>query len=1822
LLRVFNMDKLDYNNDPQKKGDGFFDFISGLTVDTQNGRIIFTTKEPFGELLFDKLKNTASLEDYADVNTYNANQKKYVFSSLYRKTQTQAMQESDKNKFQLKGKYKSSGGEGISLGATNVPRGSVVVTAGGRVLQEGIDYSVNYQAGRVQILDPSLQASGTPISVSVENNAVFGQQTRRFMGINVEHKFSDKFQIGATYLKMTERPFTQKTNYGQESINNTIFGANGNYSTEIPFFTRLVNKLPNLDTDVPSNLSFRGEVAFLKPGTPKTDQFEGEATVYVDDFEGSQSAIDMKSPFAWSLSSSPVGFGGEIAENNLTYNDKRAKMSWYSIDPTFYTAQRPAGINDNDISRNDTRRILSSELYPNTDIAVGETTVVSTLDMTYYPTERGPYNFNASASGNILPTPQNNFGGIMRSISSTNFEQANVEYIQFWMLDPYTGTGSANPVNEGELTFNLGEISEDVLKDGRKLYENGLPAGGANSNVIETNWGKVPASQSLIYAFDTNEANRSQQDVGLNGLSDAEENTKYPTFAGTDPAQDNYQYFLSASGSIVDRYKNYNGAEGNSPVNVSDTNRGSTTTPDVEDINRDNTMNTIDAYYKFTVKIKPNIQVGDPYVVDSRTTEVTLPNGNVTDARWIQFKIPILEATATNIEGGISDFRSIRFMRMFMSGFTDKVTVRLGALDLVRGEWRRYNNTLQASDLDPTDDPTGFDVTAINVEENSNRLPIRYVSPPNVEREQLYNNNSVIKQNEQSLSLKVYDKTLPKNGTEGLEAGDSRAVFKNVDVDMRQYKKLKMFLHAESLRMPSAEFPVGEGNPVQDNKMVAFIRFGNDFTNNFYQIEMPLKITSQTATSATDIWPAENEIDLQTALLTQLKILNLKGTQPLDTNGIFYQDATALDPSAKAGMRLGIKGNPNFGYVRTIMVGVKNPSSTDYVRGEVWFNELRLADVDNKGGMAAVSSLDANLADFMTLSATGRMNTIGFGSLEQSPNERSREDTKQYDIVTNINLGKLLPKKWGVNLPFNYAVGEEIITPQYDPFNQDIKLKQLLDVTTDPIDKAEYKNRAIDFTKRKSINFIGVRKDRGAEQKQHFYDPENLTVSYSFNETEHHDFEIEGLLDQQVRTSADYAYTFQPKAIEPFKKTKFLKKSSYWKMLSDFNFNYLPTSVNFSSTILRQYNKQQYRQIEVQGIELSPLFKRNNMFNYNYGFNYNLTKSLRFNYTATTANLVRNYFDANNDPIDDFTIWNDYWNIGEPNQHSQQLTANYELPINKIPALAFIKSDYTYIGDSSWQRATLALQSFKASDGNTYDLGNTIQNASSHKLNTAFNMDTFYKYIGFKKRGAKKETPKAVVTPPSAPKPGEKVVAKPKVKEIKPNVFVDGLIGLATSIKNIQINYTETSGTMLPGYLPSVGFLGSSKPTLGFVFGLQDDVRFEAAKNGWLTNYSEFNQNFTQVKTKHLTANANIELFPDLKIDLIADRTHADNFSEQFDAVGGVYNSHSPYNSGNFSISTVLIKTAFSASDETTSAAFDNFRENRLVVADRLAAISYGTSQFPRVTDVNNPNFGYPVGFGKNNQAVLLPSFLAAYSGSDASGVSLGAFKNIPIPNWTVKYTGLMRYKFFKDKFKRFSLQHAYKAAYTINSYRSNFKYTDPASTDTGGNFENKNIIGNVNLTEQFSPLVRLDFEMKSSIKILAEMKKDRTMSLSFDNNLLTELKGVEYVVGLGYRIKDVRIKSRLADNATGEIKSDVNIRSDVSFRNNKTIVRNLDYNNNQLAGGQNIVSAKLTADYSFSKNLTTLFFFDYSFSKAVISTSFPLTAIRAGFTIRYNFGN
>ncbi len=1803
LINVFNFDRLNVYNDVQEGGDGFFDFIPGRTVETQSGRIIFTKVEPFGEYLFELLRNDASeVYDVENDQGYNPNQEKYVFRDLYAKTKAASLEDAAKNRFQIKGRYKSQGQSGIPIGAFNVPRGSVRVTAGGRQLQEGVDYTVNYQGGTVQLLDPSLEASNVPINISVENNAVFGQQTRRFTGVNVEHTFNENFVINGTLINLNERPLTQKANFGVEPVNNTVFGLNGIFSTELPFLTRLANKLPNIDTDAPSNLSLRGEVALLSPNSPKNADFNGETTSYLDDFEGAQALIDVRGFLGWTLASPPLEFfpGNSLPGStpddplNLTSGYGRAKMAWYTIDPIFYTNQRPSGLTDNDVSLNETRRVFIDEVFPTVDIAQGQTTVQGTLDLAYYPERKGPYNNNPGFDG---LSPEQKWGGIMRPLSSTNFEQSNVEFVQFWVLDPYVD-GIAT--DAGELVINLGNISEDILKDGRKQYENGLPATDGDVLVSPTSWGQVPSSQSLVYAFDANEANRSLQDLGLDGLSDEAEAAVYNN-PGDDPALDNYTYYLAREGGILERYLDFNNPEGNSPVSVTNTDRGSTTLPDVEDIDRDLTMNTVNSYYEYRIPIKPNTTIDDQYVTDIREgVTPTLANGQQLNRRWIQYKIPLSDFT--DAVGGIADFRSISFMRMYLTGFNSDVVLRFATLDLVRGDWRTYLSTLQTNEDDPADDLTTVDVNTVNIEENSGRIPIPYVLPPGVVREQLNNNNTIIRQNEQSLSFLLED----------LEPQDSRGVFKNINIDVRQYERIRMFMHAEEV----LESDYGGG----ETPLVGFLRIGTDFSENFYQIELPLEFTPFTARSPREIWPEVNEINLD---LDQLNLIKSRGIEQGTLSDLTYYEfvdgqlieVSENTPHTVGRQRIAIKGNPSLGSLRAMMVGVKNTDNLP-ARGEVWFNELRLAGLDNQGGWAATAALDANMADFMNVTATMNRSTSGFGSIDQIPNERAREDTRTYDVVTNVNVGQLLPGKWGIQLPVNYGFSETLITPEFDPVYDDLKLEDRISQAATPADADRVREQAEDYTKRRSFNLIGVRKDRSADAKPNFFDVENFTFNYSYNETNHRDFEIAELREQRINAGVVYAHEFQPLEVAPFAKNDSILSGRYWQWLKELNFNLLPTSISMNADINRTFNQQRFREVFEPGVEtlaLPTLQQRNYLFNWQYAVNYNITKSLRANLTASNNSIVRNYFNADGDDRSginsDLNIWDGFFDVGEPNRHSQILQVNYDLPLDKFPFLNFMTAQYTYNSNFDWQRGGDALREVAGEDINT------VQNASTHNMVVNMTLQGLYDYLGLVKRdGTEPPARSGPLTPVSDG--DEEEEKKPKKTSKAFNTLVD----ILTMVKRGTVNYTESRGTVLPGYTRSVGFIGTSKPTLGFVFGSQADVRFDAARRGFLTTFPEFNSQFMQNLSRQLSITATAQPTPDLTIDLVADRQFATNLLENF-RVEQLADDNFEYvqlltnNSGNFSISNIMIATAFSQSDEFNSTTFEQFKENRLTIANRLLASQPGLDTGNRDAD------GFPERFGKTQQDVLLPAFVAAYTGQSAENVNLGAFRNIPLPNWTIKWTGLMKNKWFKERFRRFSIQHGYRSAYSINNFQTNLEKQNGLFEPETGNIRPDDIISNVVLNDQFNPLIRLDFEMENSLSVLAEVRTDRALSLSFDNNLLTEVNGREYTLGLGYRIKDVRFVTNIGGEQT-RLKGDLNLKADISLRDNETIIRNLDIDNNQITSGQQLWGINFTADYALSQSLNALFFYDHSFSQFKVSTAFPQTSINAGFTLRYNFGN
>ncbi|MFT5749331.1 MAG: cell surface protein SprA, partial [Ancylomarina sp.] len=1066
LLNLLNLDNLNSQLDPSP--DGMFDFIEALTIYSNKGRIIFPSTEPFGSYLRSKITNNGIAD-------------KYAFDELYTKTQNEAQQIAEKNKYVLKGSYKSTGGSEISLNALNVQPGSVDVKAGGIKLIENIDYTVDYTLGRVKIINQALLEAGTPISISSESNSLFNIQTKTLVGVQMDYQFNNDFNLGATVMHLSEQPLTQKVNIGDEPISNTIWGFNGSYRTESMFLTNLVDKLPFIETKEPSQISVEGEFAQLVPGHNKAIGSSG--TAYIDDFEGTETSIDMKNYNAWVLASTPQNHPDEFPEgnlnNDLAYGFNRAKLAWYIIDPLFNrnTSTTPSHIRSDkeQLSNHYVREVYEEEIWPNKETATGVPTNISVLNLAYYPAEKGPYNYDVDGQANVsagmntdgtLKNPETRWGGMMRKIETNDFEAANIAYVEFWMMDPFVYDQTHKG---GDLVLNLGNISEDVLKDSRKGFENGLPTSSSVVLVDSTAWGRVPLVQSLVNAFDNDNQSRKFQDVGMDGLSTEDEKTFFDKYildiqnsaslgAGSkaysdalfDPSNDNFHYFRGSEFdanevSILERYKDFNGPDGNSPtadLSVESYPTSATTLPDVEDINHDNTLSETEAYYEYKIHLEPNeMSVGQNFIVNRVESTVDLANGTKGIVNWFQFKVPVEDYE--DKYGNINDFTSIRFMRMMMRNFEEDVVLRFATLDLVRDDWRKYDQTLRP-DLTPSSEDTRFEISAVNIEENAEKEPVNYVLPPGIDRVVDPSNPQLLQLNEQAIQLKVTD----------LEEGDSKAAYKTLNMDIRKYGTLKMDVHAENI----------DGLALNDDDdLSVFIRMGSDYQNNYYEYEIPLKMTpygSYTNENLDDrliVWPDANRFDFKLELFSGIKQMRnsemRQAGSSTDLLTVYSRNVNELDSNSEAvadNNMISIKGNPNLANVRTVMVGIRYPqegNADDGVRRavEVWLNELRLTDFDEDGGWAANLRVTTKLADLGTLTWAGSRMTAGFGGIEDGVNNRNKEDVFQYDFSASLELGKFFPENSGVRIPMYYAISEETSNPEYNPLDPDIPLDVALD---------------------------------------------------------------------------------------------------------------------------------------------------------------------------------------------------------------------------------------------------------------------------------------------------------------------------------------------------------------------------------------------------------------------------------------------------------------------------------------------------------------------------------------------------------------------------------------------------------------------------------------------------------------------------------------------------------------------------------------------------------------------------------------------------------
>ena len=1903
LLEVMNLDRLDANNEFHR--DGRFDYITGYTVNESSGKIIFPVVEPFGSHLRKRINNDQVAKDY-------------VYQELYDSTLTVAQQYQDKNKFVLSGEYQASSGNTINLNAMNVPRGSVVVTAGGVVLTENSDYTVDYNMGTVTITNQSIIDAGTNISVSLENQSTFSQQRKTLLGLDLDYAFNKDFHIGGTLMHYGEKSLTEKVSIGDEIVNNTIWGVNMSYKGKFMWLTNLLNKIPTVNATAPSTINFTGEFAQLIPHQSRTGSNAGSS--YIDDFESTQSGIDLRSPYSWFLASTPYDpsasglFPESGASNDVSYGKNRALLSWYYIDRLFTqrnSSYAPGYIkNDLDqLSNPYVREIPYSEVFPGRELNYGESSTIQTLNLSFYPKERGPYNLDADNidSEGYLLNPEKRWGGIMRKLDNTNFEQSNIEYVQFWLLDPFLDPDNPN-YEGGDLYINLGEVSEDILKDGLKSYENGLPyTDEENPYISETVWGKVSTQTSMTYAFETAEGARVRQDVGLNGISSEQEKTfpSYKAFTDqlrtvlpsntiarmeedpfsplNDPATDDYHFYRGYDYdeqrlSILERYKHYNGTEGNS-LSVEDASdalyQSARSVPDVEDINQDNTLNEYERYFQYRVSIRPeDLQVGTNFIIDKQDAVAYTRNGKELKVTWYQFSIPLREYEKK--VGSINDFSTIRFIRMFMTGFKETTHLRFASYDLVRGEWRNYNYNLNQRGDTPAEG--SINVNAVNIEENASREPVNYVLPPGVTRIVDGGQSQITQLNEQSMQMKV----------EGLQPGDARGVYRNTSLDLRIYKRLQMFVHNEAF--------VNDVTNLQNGDVSLFIRLGSDVKNNYYEYEVKLDVTppgrynNNSSADRLRVWPENNMIDIDLDLLPGVK-KSRNAAKMSGDESVGYAIRYAQQDPDHPNNTVYVRGNPSLSEVRVIMIGVRNNtnSTKDFV---VWADELRVTDFESDGGWAAKANMVLNMSDIATVNVGWHRETNGFGSVDQGLKSRRLDDYNQYNVAVQVDLGRFVPEKVKLKAPIYYSYSNERTTPKYNPLDQDVLLSDALDACDTKAQKDSINNYAVTQRTSKNFSVSGLKFDVKSKNPMP-WDPANFTFSYSFSKQHRSDPDNTYENTNDYRGSMQYNWTPYSKPFKPFDKM-IDAKNKHMKFFKDWEFHYLPASLAFSTNISRYYYEQQTRNETDVAVELPVSVSKNFLWDRQFALSWNFTKSISVSFNSqTTAHILEPLGQVNKKLFPDRyrdwrdSVWQSIKDLGTPWAYNQSFTASYKAPFSAIPILSFITANATYNATYNWNRGTTVADVFS---------GNNIANQSSINVDGRLNLDQFYNKVPylqevnkrFSGNGAaakNKKKPKRFdrtfklaadtstvvkhnmnvkkVKVSATTTDGKRYPIEYKVvdannievlnrdtKDVKIVVtevqggdktfwseFGQYATRVLMSVKSVNVKWRKTRSMSVPQFIPDVGdIFGQSThydvmaPGLDFAFGFVDESYIDKAKQrGWLLNDQSMTSPALFARTEEFTIEAQIEPIKGLKINLTGNRT--DNRTNQ---VQFMYDDPTTIYTGSYTKTHVAIATALrgvSADKNYQSNTFDQFLANIPIVAGRLesqyAGLNYPERGFLRGTVYANAPFDPANGsVNMSSSDVLIPAFMAAYSGRDARKVTLNPFPGIKdiLPNWRVTYDGFAKMPFLKDKFKSFTISHAYQCTYQVGSFTSftdwvmigsNLGFTKDALTNNPIPSSPYNI-STVTLTERFAPLIGLSATLQNGMTFNIEYRDSRTLSLNISSLQLVETLQKSFVIGAGYKIADfnkvLKIKKKQQN-----VSNDLTLNFDLQFNNNNALIRKIDVNTAQATSGTRTLGINFTANYVMSKRITLGAFFEHQVNTPLVTTtSYPTTNTNYGISM------
>jgi len=1207
---------------------------------------------------------------------------------------------------------------------------------------------------------------------------------------------------------------------------------------------------------------------------------------------------------------------------------------------------------------------------------------------------------------------------------------------------------------------------------------------------------------------------------------------------------------------------------------------------------------------------------------------------------------------------------------LYLSGFQDSTVLRFAKFDLVRNQWRQFTYNLDTTgSYTPINNAiTNFNTLSVNLEENSKRTPVNYVIPPGIERVQTISNNGVnLLQNEQSLSLQL----------SSLADGDARAVFKTLNLDMRQYGKLSMFAHAES---------VTGLTPVKDNELNLVVRIGQDFLSNYYEIKIPLKITAPgyyTASQADIVWPTDNNLDFNLPDLVSLKQRR---------NAITGQSITNIYRELIGNKTFSVLGNPNLGQVTGILLAVENAKDNNPapLNAEVWMDELRLSDINEHGAYAAVGRVDIKLADLGRLSVSGSMHTQGWGTLESHIADRALDNFTQFNAVLNIDAGKLVPKNARLSIPIYASIDKSVSTPQYDPYDLDIKLTDKMSAAKTKAQRDSIKNAAIDQTTIKTINFTNVH--IAPKGKIHLWSISNLDVSYSFTQTLQSNSTI--LQNEVNKWRANLGYTFQSpsKFTQPFK--KIIKSNSHWfALIKDFNYNLKPSLLSFRADVNRQYAQYIPRIVntdlttaKVQRVDTT--FDKYFTFNRLYNMRWDPARSVNIDFSANNNATVDEPYGALNTKEKKDTVRNNFWNGGRNTLYQQHAIMSYSLPLSKLPLTDWMMARYSYGTSYNWIGAsTIALSLgniIENSQENTFSgdldftklyaksrLLRSVQRTSVQQPKQSSNISNVNKPPGNNNSLNQQKQPQQNVLGTIIPtreevltdKEGKRLTGKAKkealhkwrqqkrdlrtaerlqkqAKQPEMNGIEKVGLGLLTMVKHASLNYSENYRSRVPGYMDSTRALGqnwnSMQPGLDYVFGRQPDSNWlnQKAAKGLITRDSTFNSLYRQNFEQKFSFTAQLEPIRELRIDLNVEKSFTKEYTELFKDTtnSGIAQQHlNPYASGGFSVSYIAFNTLFNKTNPgEISETFRRFESDRFIISNRLAQQNPYWQQSPGFTAD-----GYAKGYGRYSQDVLIPAFLAAYTNKSANSISLINQSNaniksnpfsgiLPRPNWRLNYTGLSKIPALAAIFKAINITHGYNGTLSVNSYASALLYQDPLRygapgfiDSVSGNYVPYFLVPNITIQEQFSPLIGIDVTTLQNLNLKFEYKRSRQLSLSLIDYQMSETNSKEWVFGFGFKKKGIKLPFKLPGSNGKKLQNDMNFKLDVSMRDDATNNSGLDQAVAYATGGQKVLTIQPSIDYVYNNRINVKLFFDQRRVTPYISTSAPTIATRAGVQIR-----